>query len=199
MCKEYGPTLQDAHQARLALSEISLVVPRGPATHKDKGIRQVTACPGCAPEKGHDRKGGCRAGGGKLQGSKGNIAPHPCQQVSECHFMDSFSSGQWKETWTFQNRLVPFFRCLELRGSSVLQRGNHIWAAENLQHLSSLPSFLCRVDADLRSLLHPAKSPTPQLCAHIHPLQRVCSAAPRHGSMALEKDREEEATCLLLR
>lgn len=69
---------------------------------------------------------------------------------------------------------------------------------------NTCPAFLAssvvpETGASLRSPLHPAKSPTPQLCAHIHPLQRVCSAAPRHGSMALEKDREEEAACLLLR
>lgn len=48
----------------------------------------------------------------------------------------------------------------------------------------------------LRSQLHPAKSLTPQRCAHIRPLQQVCSAALRHGSRALAKD---TATCLLLR
>lgn len=62
------------HQARLALSEISLVVPQGPATHRHRGIRQVTACPGCAPgredrtgkEGAEQEKESCRAPRGTL-------------------------------------------------------------------------------------------------------------------------------------
>lgn len=76
----------------------------------------------CPRERGQDRKGGCGGGEGKLQGSKGNIAPHPCQQV-----MGSFSSGQWRDTWTFQNDLF-----LDL---DVLSSGETKYQSEGQPHL----------------------------------------------------------------
>lgn len=60
---------------------------------------------------------------------------------------------------------------------------------------SPASSAVPEAGAGLRSLLHPAKSPTPQWCAHILPWQHMCSAALSHGSMALEKD---TTACLLL-
>lgn len=62
--------------------------------------------------------------------------------------------------------------------------------------VSAASSAVPEAGAGLRSQLHPAKSPTPQQCAHICPLQQVCSAALIHGSIALEKD---TAACLLLK
>lgn len=164
------------HQARLALSELSLVVPQGPATHRHRGIRQVTACPGCAPGR-EDRTGkeGVEQEKESCRAPRGTLLHIP---VSRLWAASPQASGE-RHGHFKSDLLVPCFRCVELRGSKVPVRGattlglQRAWSA---CQASPASSAVPETGAGLRSLLHPAKSPTPQWRAHIHPLQHVlCS------------------------
>lgn len=195
MCQGVWSHVQDLHQARLALWGISLAVPRGPATCRNKVIRQVTARHGRAPGRRRVQSRRRKAAG--LRGQ---------------HCSASLSAGPWvpghgglllrlvERHGLFQSDLFLALDMLSSGGAKCLSEGQPLLDRRwSLERLPRFPCSLCSARGErwpeelvvttntTSRAWHPRgvlTSPLTNTCA------RPSGRSPMlmHGSTALEED-----------
>lgn len=130
-------------------------------------------------EGGEQEKESCRA-------PRGTLLHIPVSMSLGSRFWTASPQASGERHGHFKSNLFLALDVLSSGKAKCLQRGNHTWATEKLEHLPSLPSFLCSARGrcwSVEPVTSSKISHIPAVCSHLPIVTRVlCSAQTQiHG------------------